>query len=183
MRASNHPNGWDNQLHNELGVILVYERTWRWPRHERRSGLDWEMMPHAGAALGNVKTYANAGAEIRAGWNLPDDFGTSAIGPATTTSTPVDGMQGADRAAFDLGFYLFARVDGRAVAHNIFLDGNTFGDSQSVGHNPFVADLSAGAAVNYKDTKLAYAVVYRTKEFAAQQKAEVFGTVSLNWTF
>ncbi len=183
LRGLDHPNGWDNQLHNELGLTLVYERLWRWPKHERRSGLDWEILPHAGAAIGNVQTFANLGAELRAGLNLPDDFGTPAIGPAATTSTPVDGHIAADRSQFDLGLYVFGRVDGRVVGHNIFLDGNTFGDSPSVGHNIFVADISVGVAVNYKNTKFAYALVYRTKEFSDQQFAQVFGTVSLNWTF
>jgi hypothetical protein len=156
---------------------------WRWPKHERRSGFDWEILPHAGAAVGTVRTFANAGAELRAGLNLPDDFGTSSIGPAATTSTPVDGMMAANRSWFDVGAYLFARVDGRAVARNIFLDGNTFSNSHSVDSNVFVADLSAGAALNYKNTKLAYALVYRTEEFKGQDGGQVFGTVSLNWTF
>lgn len=183
LRGLDHPNGWDNQLGNELGVIVVYERMWRWPKHERRSGLDWEVLPHAGIALGNVRTFANMGAELRFGLNLPDDFGTAPIGPVATTSTPVDGVQAADRAWFDLGLYLFARVDGRIVGRDIFLDGNTFRDSPSVSHEVFVADLSVGTAINIKNTKLAYALVYRTKEFKQQQDAQVFGTVSLNWTF
>jgi len=183
LRGLDHPNGWDNQLHDELGLMVVYERMWRWPKHERRSGLDWEVLPRFGAAVGNVQTYANAGAELRAGLNLPDDFGTASIGAAATTSTPVDGRLGAARSRFDLGLYVFARADGRAVGHNIFLDGNTFGDSHSVDRNMFVADLSVGVAINYKNTKLAYAFVYRTKEFTDQDEAQVFGTVSLNWTF
>lgn len=182
-RGLGHPNGWDNQLHNELGVLVTYERKWRWPKHERRVGLDWEFLPHAGIALGNVYTYANLGGELRAGLNLPDDFGTASIGPAATTSTPVDGRQGAERSRFDLGLYLFARADGRAVAHNIYLDGNTFGNSASVDRKWFVADLSAGVAVNYKNTKLAYAFVYRTEEFYGQKEAQVFGTVSMNIAF
>jgi hypothetical protein len=183
LRDLDHPNGWDNQLGNEVGFTLAYERMWRWPKHERRSGFDWEILPHAGAAVGTVRTFANAGAELRAGLNLPDDFGTSSIGPAATTSTPVDGMMAANRSWFDVGAYLFARVDGRAVARNIFLDGNTFSNSHSVDSNVFVADLSAGAALNYKNTKLAYALVYRTEEFKGQDGGQVFGTVSLNWTF
>ena len=182
-RGLGHPNGWDNQLHNELGVLVTYERKWRWPKNERRVGLDWEFLPHAGIALGNVYTYANLGGELRAGLNLPDDFGTASIGPAATTSTPVDGRQGAERSRFDLGLYLFARADGRAVAHNIYLDGNTFGNSASVDRKWFVADLSAGVAVNYKNTKLAYAFVYRTEEFYGQKEAQVFGTVSMNIAF
>jgi hypothetical protein len=183
LRGFGNPNGWDNQLHNELGVMLAYERTWRFPKITRRSGFDWEFLPHVGGAAGNVKTYANAGAELRFGLNLPDDFGTGVIGPATTTSTPVDGSMGADRSWFPLGMYAFARMDGRAVGRNVFLDGNTFGSSHSVGHKLFVADLSLGFAFNYKNTKLAYAFVYRTKEFDSQIEPQVFGTVSLNWTF
>lgn len=183
LRGFDSPNGWDNQLENEVGFTLAYERLWRWPVHERRSGFDWELLPHAGVALGTVRTFANVGAEFRAGVNLPDDFGTPSIGPAATTSTPVDGPLAADRSRFDLGAYLFARIDGRAVARNIFLDGNTYTDSHSVSSDPIVADLSAGVAVNYKNTKLAYALVYRTKEFKAQQEGQLFGTVSLNWTF
>ena len=183
LRGFGHPNGWDHQLHNELGITLAYERTWRWPHIVKRSGLEWELLPHAGATGGNVKDYANVGGELRMGLNLPDDYGTPTIGPSSVTSTPVDGALGADRSWFPVGAHVFARVDGRAVAHNIFLDGNTFGNSPSVGHTPFVADLSAGFAINYRNTKLAYAVVYRTKEFSAQHGAQLFGTVSLNWTF
>jgi hypothetical protein len=74
-------------------------------------------------------------------------------------------------------------VDGRAMGRNIFLDGNTFSDSHSVDSNVFVADLSAGIAINYHNTKLSYALVYRTKEFKQQEDGQLFGTVSLNWTF
>jgi len=183
LRGLGHPNGWDNQLHNELGVVLHYQREWRWPEHTRRVGLDWELIPHAGIALGNVLDGANLGGELRVGWNLPDDFGTAVIDSASTTSTPVDGPQGAQRSRFDLGAYLFARADGRLVAHNIFLDGNTFGNSPSVDHKWLVADLSVGAAVNFKNTKFAYAFVYRTPEFEGQEDGQVFGTVSVNLTF
>jgi len=183
LRDIGHPQGWDNQLNNEFGAALVYSRTLRWPEIPSRSGLNFEILPHYGAAIGNVHTYANVGAEIRFGLNLPDDFGTSAIGPSASTSTPVDGQEGAHRSRFDLGLHLFARCDGRAVGRNIFLDGNTFSDSHSVDRNLFVADLSVGVAMNIKNTKLAYAFVYRTKEFKAQEHAQVFGTISLNWTF
>lgn len=177
------PNGWDNQLDNELAFVIGYERTWRWPAHERRSGLDWELLPHAGIDLGTVRTAVNAGWEFRVGLNLPDDFGTAPITSGGSTSTPVDGMQGATRSRFDIGAYLFTRVDGSAVAHNIFLDGNTFSNSHSVDREIFVADLSAGVAFNYRNTKLAYALVYRTEEFKEQDEPQIFGTVSLNWTY
>ncbi len=177
------PKGWGHQLHNELGIVGVYERTWRWPKHEKRSGINWEFLPHAGAAVGNVAIYANVGGEFRAGFNLPDDFGTASIGPSATTSTPVERGQAAPRAKFDLGLYLFARADGRVVAHNIFLDGNTFGHSASVDRKWLVGDLSAGVAINYHNTKIAYALNYRSKEFDGQEAGQLFGSVTLTVPF
>jgi hypothetical protein len=178
------PQGWDNQLHNELGVVAVYERTWRWPERERRVGLDVEFLPHVGAALGNVYTHANLGGELRLGVNLPDDFGTGNIGPSATTSTPVERGYAARRAErFDAGLYLFARADGRAVARNIFIDGNTFGRSASADRVPLVADLSVGASLNLQSTKVTYALIYRTKEFEAQEEGQMFGSISLNFAF
>ncbi len=178
------PQGWDNQLHNELGVVAVYERTWRFPLRERRVGLNWELLPHAGAAVGNVATYANLGGEFRLGFNLPDDFGTGTIGPGATTSTPVERGFAAQRAErFDVGLYLFARADGRAVARNIFIDGNTFGGSPSADRKPLVADLSVGASLNLQSTKVTYALIYRTKEFEAQEEGQMFGSISFNFAF
>ncbi len=183
-RGFESPKGWDNQLHNELGVVGVYEIAWRWPHHEHRVGLGWDFIPHAGFAVGNVYDYANLGGEFRVGLNLPDDFGTAGISPSSTTSTPVEGNQQARRARnFDLGLYVFARADGRAVARNIFLDGNTFGHSQSVDHKWLVADLSVGAAVNYHNTKITYALNYRSEEFDGQGEGQIFGSVSFNFAF
>lgn len=183
LRGLDHPNGWDNQLHNELGVVVTYQRKWRWPRLEHRLGADWELLPHAGFALGNVQTSANLGGELRGGWNLPDDFGTAVIEPASTTSTPVEGAEKAPRGRSAVGSYVFARVDGRAVAHDIFLDGNTFGDGPSVDRNWLVADLCAGVAFEYRSFKFSYAYVYRTREFKGQEEGQVFGTVSINLSF
>lgn len=177
------PKGWDNQLNNELGVMLTYERTWRWPYMEDRAGFGYELLPFAGVTAGNVMTYTNAGAEFRFGFNLPDDFGTPTLAPSSTTSTPVEGQMAADRTKFDLGMYAFIRAEGRAVAQNIFLDGNTFTDSHSVDKRWLVADLSAGVSMNYHNTKITYAAVYRTKEYYGQEEAQVFGSVSLSWQF
>jgi lipid A 3-O-deacylase len=181
--GSDEPRGWDNQLHNEFGIVGTYDCTWRWPKHERRGGFDWELLPHAGFAVGNVAIYANVGAELRFGFNLPDDFGSSTINTSAVTSTPVDGVMGAERSGGDFGIHLFTRVDGRAVAHNIFLDGNTFRDSHSVHSKVFVADLSAGVVLNYRNTGITFAAVYRTKEFDGQEEAQIFGTISLNVTY
>ncbi|HEY5893428.1 MAG TPA: lipid A deacylase LpxR family protein [Chthoniobacterales bacterium] len=180
IRGFDMPAGWDNQLSNEFGVLLTYQRTWRWPHLESRRGLGFEILPHVGAAAGNVAIYASAGAEARLGLNLPDDFGTAPLEAATITEAPLSGEAAVPRARFDVGLYVFGRVEGRLVGHNIFLDGNTFQDSQSVNHKPLVGDLSVGAAINFRNTKLAYAFVYRTQEFSGQASGQLFGSLTLS---
>jgi hypothetical protein len=49
------------------------------------------------------------------------------------------------RAGVNFGWDLFFGTQGRAVARNIFLDGNTFQNSRSVSKEPVVADLIIGA--------------------------------------
>lgn len=81
------------------------------------------------------------------------------------------------------GWYLFAGADGRAVARNIFLDGNTFRDSPSIDKEHFVADLSAGLALTFERVRISYTVVYRTKEFQGQDDNDLFGSVGLTWRY
>src|SRR3546814_5793466 len=57
------PEGWENQLENEPGVVLYYERKWRniWDVDfgdlAMLNNLGVDLTPHIGGALGNVYTY------------------------------------------------------------------------------------------------------------------------------
>lgn len=174
--GSDDPQGWDTQLHNEPGVVLTYQRSWRAFVSGSSHGFGFDATPHVGGSLGNVFTYANAGATFRLGWNLPDDYGPPRIQP----SLPGSGyFEAQDR----LGVYLFAGLDGRAVGRNIFLDGNTWRDSRSVDKELFVGDAQVGLAVTYGTARLAYTHVFRTPEYEGQEDADEFGAVSLSFRF
>ncbi len=176
------PEGWDNQLENEPGVVLYYERKWRALAKLPLGGLipfedlAVDFSPHLGAALGNVYTYAAAGFTLRLGDDLPNDFGPPRIRP---------GLPGSDFFLTDdaIGWYLFAGLEGRAVARNIFLDGNTFRDSHSVDKHPLVGDVQAGLAFTLDRYRLAYTHMWRTKEFQGQDAPDQLGTVSLSVRF
>ena len=173
------PKGWDNQLKNEPTVALIYERKWRnevWNFAGPDSGLGIDVTPLVGAALGNVFTYASTGVAVRLGDDLPSDFGPPRIRP----SLPGSG-------SFDLddrfGWYVFASVEGRAVARNIFLDGNTFEDSPSVDKLPFVADFQIGLAFMINTARFTITQIYRTREFTTQSEPDRFNAVSLSLKF
>ena len=168
-------NGWDNQIEDEPGVNLIYERRYRLSTAGARESWGADFIPHAGVSLGNVFTYANAGAEIRAGWRLPADFGSNLIRPS--------GDSNPDNKRPLCGVFVFAAVDGRAVVRDITLDGNTFKDSPDIDKKPFVADGYVGIGVSTPYLQLRYAQAYRTKEFEGQQDSQVFGSLSATILF
>jgi len=173
VRNLQSPNGWDHQLKDELGVTLAFERKWLYhPTHQRRFCAD--AMAHTGVTLGNVMTYLNAGAEVRAGWNIPRSFAVSLIRPAGSTWSTVDSA---------LSVYLFTAVNGRAVLRDIFLDGNTFRDSHHVNKKPLVADLSSGITARFQRFSLSLVRTHRTREYDHQPKYHGFGSITLSYAF
>lgn len=82
-----------------------------------------------------------------------------------------------------LAWYAFADVQGRGVAHDIFLDGNTFASSQSVDKRLFVGDAQLGIAFIYEGVRLAVTQIFRTREFDGQRQPDRFGAISLSVNF
>lgn len=171
--GSDESNGWGNQLGNELGINLSYSTKWRMvyePIEDTNFGLDF--MPHLGATVGNVMTNAAVGGTFRIGSGLDRDFGPPRIRPA------VPGSSYFAPGGFDA--YLFASVEGRGVARDIFLDGNTFRDSQSVDKEYFVGDMQLGVAVMWESWRLSYTHVTRSPQFENDDWS-TFGSLALSF--
>lgn len=169
------PRGWDYQLKDEPGIEIVAQRLQIWrPEARLPFNLQYDYGVHGGGAIGNVRTYAAIGALARIGWDLESDFGPPRIRPALSGAGVFDPSR-------NLGGYVFAGVDARFVARDIFLDGNTFRDSRRVDdRRPVVGDLQAGIAVHYQDVQVAFTYVHRTEQFIAQDGPQRFGAVSIS---
>ena len=167
------PRGWDNQLKDEPGIVLTYTRRWQY-FHKLGGGLEFETAPHLVGALGNVYTYAGGGMMLRLGKRLRNDIGPPNIRPGFPG---VPYVRPSDKA----NWYLFAGVEGRAVAHNIFLDGNTFRDSHSVDKKPLVADVQFGFAYHIQNVRFAISNVWRSREFEGQDDNERFGAINVSF--
>ena len=172
------PKGWSNQLDFEPGLVLSAGR--RWPKfvQGRFAGLKLQGEPNINVSVGNIYTYAGTGFSLTL---MPDDGTFRDKPPRVRPAMPGSGYFETPEDGF--GWALFAGVDGRAVARDIFLDGNTFKDSHSVDKKHFVADATAGIAFTLDRYRLAYSINARSKEFDGQDKPAVFGSLTLSTRF
>ena len=170
-------NGWDNQIRNEPGFVLSYDRQFRSVRDFGDSSFGADVPPSVGVSVGNVDTRARGGFTLRIGKDLRNDYGPVRVRPALAGA-------GFFTPANDFSWYLFVGASGSAVAHNIFLDGSLFRNGDpSVGSKVFVGEVQAGLALQFRRVQMAYTFVGRTEEFDAQGGAQKFGAVSISTKF
>ena len=171
------PRGWRNQLRNEPGFILEYESKARWDAFDFL-GLEADLMPSAGFALGNIHTYASAAMTFRFGNRLANDFGPPRIRPSIAGSEFT--IHRTTNAWAPISFCL----GGRAVARNIFLDGNTFRSSHDVDREIWVGDVQVGAVVSlWGRARLSFTHIFRSREFEQQDAINQFSAISLSFLF
>jgi lipid A 3-O-deacylase len=170
--------GWDSQLHNEPGVMLSYEHKWRFLQ-PFDNGFAVDAIPEVGGTVGNVMTYGEIATMFRFGKNLEADYGPQRMRPALS-GTSYFNSEGLEDP---FGFYFYVGAQGRVVGRNIFLDGNTFRDSEGVNNKKiFVADLVGGLSLFWSSAvKFDMNVTYRTKEYDHQDKDEKYAGFNLSF--
>ena len=177
------PQGWSHQLANELAINVRLQRSWRTERAHLfgdggAGGLEMEGIGRLGADLGNVFIRANSDVTLRLGMHLPDDFGP----PRMLDYRDATGTWSPDHT---WGLYGYGRMGLRAVAHNIFLDGNTFADSRSTDPERLVGELEVGLRGAFELAggmlEVGYAWTYSTPEYRAQSTGDTIGAWTLSW--
>lgn len=194
LRGIDRFNGWNNQLHNEPALQVAWERKFRQDLGDAAVQTGWgtDAIGSYALRLGNIETAASAGFELRAGWSIPNDFGSYPIRPGAENRPP--------SAAADLrmsrpqssraprpGVHAFVNVEAKAVAWDFSLDGNLFGASHHVTRRPWVAQAAAGISSQWllrgHGVKLALMRVWRSREFEEQRGHHAFGSVALSVEF
>jgi lipid A 3-O-deacylase len=169
--------GWGNQLRNEPAAELSYQMRSRWFEIKHDSGNYLDVIPYFGAAVGNVYDAVQLGGMFRLGYHLPDDLGPSR--PSTLGSDAYTSPRRVEGLYNNLGIYSFIGAAGNGVAHNIFLDGNTFQNSARVTRIPFVLNTEMGLAGRLYNWFLAWRYVTISPEFEERRQFNSFGSVSI----
>lgn len=165
-------DGWINQVKPRLGILLRYQGAfsiWAQDAIFRQPNLSTYLELTPTVSVGNVFVNAGIGLGIRLGRNLPyvdyqaiptlDAGGTGMNKPVagsqapTRVPVPVDGRDSQ---------YFFARVEGKAVFYNAFLQAPTYGGTTAVEPSPFVPTFQTGLHVGFRNgffAVLTYSVI------------------------
>ena len=147
------PQGWDNQLQNELGVVFNYTRGFRRSLGQRERH---DVTPYLVAAVGNVLTHVGGGVRLRSGVGLDS------------------------AAAPQRGWHVFTEIEARAVAWNIFLDGNTHAESHSVEKERVVGRAAVGFEYGGERVRVRFATEVRSLEFTGQHEPDQFSSLTFS---
>ncbi len=173
--------GWDNQLNNEIGLQLNYLHKWRFVP-ETVGGIESSIIPYIGGDFGNIAINANAGAQFRLGWNIPEDFGSSSIDEGGENGIPVR-TKCLVKSSARWGFNLQLAAGATAVARDIFLDGNTFSESHSVSKKYLKGYGAIGFSGRYRNLNIDYIQTYQTRQFDEGRAVHSIGSVILSYLF
>ncbi|MEX2213121.1 MAG: lipid A deacylase LpxR family protein [Phycisphaeraceae bacterium] len=179
------PNGWSNQLTDEFTAQLYLRKKWRFrvARFELNDipPLTMQIIPQATIAVGTVYRHLEAAVTARVGFNLPDDFGPDRLADigSFTTSGAKQGWGG----------YLYTRLGGRAIEHNLFIEGSDFLNGHGVRQRPLVGEIGLGFGLHYRNGDFSfdftYGQTYLTKEFYGQSTPASYGAfaMTLAWRY
>lgn len=159
--AYNRPTDWSRQIGFEPGVIARYEQQRRWASSQL-GPWGFDVVRDVAVSAGNVATNAELGFKTRVGWHLSHPW-----------------LPSADHTEVAL----VAGATGRAVARDLFLDGNTFYGGPRAGHKPFVGSGEVGLTITHNWASVTYRAVEDTRAYAAGPRTHPWASMVAAVTF
>lgn len=154
------PAGWDTQIHRRVVGQAIGEIRKRVMLSGACGNEDYgsDLILHGFGGLGNLRGVVSAGAELRAGWNLPKDFGV--MNMRQSASAMLD-----PRVKASVYGYLDLSAD--AVLWDKTLTGNNDRGADIYAY-PLAAQLTVGICVIYDRFMFSTFQSFRTKDFSSQ---------------
>ncbi len=170
------PQGWSHQLKNEPVINLVYEYRHKYRFTPPDAALGIELIPMAGAFLGNYLVQAETDLQFRIGYHLPDDYGSTVLRGISYLPFPQE-----DKVHYTWGAYAYAGGGANLVGWNLVLDGNTLAKSHNVNKRLFLPAGEVGGSFWTRRFQATLSYVMWGKEYTTQKTREdyISGIVSL----
>lgn len=169
------PEGWDNQINNELVFRVSGEHIERFYDYKFTETVGFDTNSYSEAGVGNLNSDVGTGLTFRLG-NLLDESYAS-INP--NNSQVVSVLNGKTGKQFY--WQIFTSIYASYVFNDIALDGNTFSDSHSVDLIHEQALISAGVYLMYDKWGLAFSTHRGTEEFEGQDGVSKYGSITISY--
>lgn len=174
VTSSDKPQGWSNQLKNEMVFQIASERLWLLTRSQSDS-MDFDIIGLSSASLGTLRSDVSSGLSFRLGHDLQRTFATAAAMPGREVNPAACNCASA--------WSMFINIQGSFVANNILINGNTFEDSHSVPLRHWQAQLVTGAAFSIGQWAFMLSTNLRSKEYKGQKDYPRFGSLNVSYHF
>lgn len=155
------PVGWRHQLAFEPAVAVRYGIERRVAEARVGGVRAADVLAEAGASAGNLRTGMHVAARARVGTRLPHPW--------------------AARAQRALSVYATAGARGELVAHDLFLDGNTFGGGARVSREMMVAQTVWGVGIAARPLSIEFRAQRRSRAYEEEPGGHPYGTIEITW--
>jgi len=154
------PLGWMYQLKTEPAFAITADQSWRIAPKPLARFVD--VVPVGAVSLGTLRTSASAAARLRLGTNLEH---------------PWIARGSRDRVALQI--FLGGKME--AVAHDLFLDGNTFENSVHVDSKWNQSAWERGTRIGVRRLTIEYRVVTQSREYSAGPVSHTYSSLGISW--
>lgn len=171
VTGSETPQGWDNQLENEVVFQVEASHGRRLYETSPERALESDLIFRGRVGAGTIESSAAVSAVVRVGKLLELSHATASLLPDRQVNT----------LAFlnDSAWYAFMGGEIAMVANDIFINGNTFVDSHSIPLDHSRSIVSAG--VSWNMGKCAFTLLYA--ETKGSGDTDPFGSFSITSQF
>ncbi|NVJ61916.1 MAG: lipid A deacylase LpxR family protein [Gammaproteobacteria bacterium] len=122
ITGSQQPKGWDYQVKDEIVFQVARGRAWKiWASENEH----FDIVSGGDIKLGTLESSINVGSVIRYGRYMADTYSSVLLNDDRTTN-PIN---------INNGWYFYAGVSANYIGNLIYLDGNTFRESPSIGYD------------------------------------------------
>ena len=171
------PEGWDNQINNELVFRVSGEHIERFYDYKFSESVSFDSSSYSKAGFGNLRSDVGTGLTFRVGNLLDESY--AGINPINSRSLNLL----TTKTGKKLYWQVFASVYANYIFNDITLDGNTFSDSHSVELINGQASVSGGLYLMYDKWGMAFATNRGTEEFKGQLGISKYGSITISYHY
>ncbi|OBT13955.1 hypothetical protein A9264_02110 [Vibrio sp. UCD-FRSSP16_10] len=175
---SEDPQGWDNQIENQMVLNFAYQRADKWYQSPLSGTTTHEVSTPSRLMLGNYRSEVATGIMWRWGSNLNDSFASAKVNNESTLdpSLIIRGQS---------GWFLFSGIEGRVRFNDITIDGDRPDDditANDIEH--FQGTATVGMTGYYKGWGASLAISTKSRDYTEDQNSvHTNGSLALFWLF